>query len=52
MFAIWLVLYFSHRRVGYLFSFLVPEYGGCDMNSPYNFDLAISVCSLDDAIIE
>lgn len=47
MFAIWLVLYFSHQRVGYLFSFLVvPEHGGCDMNSPYNFDLAISVCAV------
>lgn len=37
---------FLTKRVGYLFSFLVPEHGGWDMNSPYNFDFAISVCAV------
>lgn len=47
MFAICLVLYFSHQRVGCLLSFLVvPEHGGCDMNSRYNFDLAIFICEV------
>lgn len=27
---------FLTKRLGSLLSFLVPEHGGCDMNSPYN----------------
>ena len=48
MFAICLVLYFSHQAGGlFVATFLVvPEHEGCDMNNPYNFDFAISCCAV------